>query len=276
MEAVNTSKKDVSADAILSQIEHTFQNGKAHFQKVKDWMGGKINGINVLELGPGPDFGSVMVLASLGANVSVSDRWLPSWEDDYHIPLYLGLMERIKADFSQSDTSLISNIIDAKFHDPALIPQYKDAEFLDSELEDEYDLIISNAVYEHIVDIELASKNVFRATKKGGKNVHQVDFRDHRNFDFPLEFLLMTSEAQTEWLKETEHHLGCQRRRNDYEKAFEDAGFRFDSKYVTLQVESSYFEQFLPKLRAVVGAEHQSTPVEQLVDLGICYVLTKH
>lgn len=275
MEAVNTAKKDTSPDAILAQVNHTYHNGKAHVQKINDWMGGKIDGIEVLELGPGSDFGSVLVMAALGAKVSVSDRWLPVWEDDYHIPLYRGIIEKIKLDHPGADTSLIEQIIVRKYHDPLLIPQFNDAELLNHDLVNKYDLIISNAVYEHIVDIDLASKNLFRATKQGGKNVHQVDFRDHRDFDFPLEHLLMTKDEQVEYLAKTEHHLGCQRRRSDYEAAFEAAGFEFNSKYVTLQVEDAYYKDFLPKLRAFDGAEHQNTAEEQLIDLGICYVLTK-
>jgi hypothetical protein len=54
----------------------------------------------------------------------------------------------------------------------------------------QFDLIVSNAVLEHVFDFASACRMLAMLTRIGGVNSHQIDFRDHLNFERPLEFLL--------------------------------------------------------------------------------------
>lgn len=59
---------------------------------------------------------------------------------------------------------------------------------------DSVDVILSNAVLEHLENHPKAFSEFFRVTKARGLGFPQVDFRDHRSFERPLEHLLMSRE----------------------------------------------------------------------------------
>jgi ubiquinone/menaquinone biosynthesis C-methylase UbiE len=48
------------------------------------------------------------------------------------------------------------------------------------------DIVLSNAVLEHIYDLKSAFYHLARITKPGGFGIHMVDFRDHRDFSAHL------------------------------------------------------------------------------------------
>ena len=52
-----------------------------------------------------------------------------------------------------------------------------------------FDVIFSQDTLEHVSDPERSVANVARMLKPGGITSHQIDLRDHRNFERPLDFL---------------------------------------------------------------------------------------
>jgi SAM-dependent methyltransferase len=65
------------------------------------------------------------------------------------------------------------------------------AEHLAEATTERFDVTLSNAVLEHVFDPLRAAVNLHRVTAPGGIGFHQVDFRDHRDFTRPLEYLLL-------------------------------------------------------------------------------------
>lgn len=59
-----------------------------------------------------------------------------------------------------------------------------------------FDVCLSNAVLEHVRDPLAAVRESIRVLVPGGYGLHQIDYRDHRNFDTPLNFLKF---SQPEW-----------------------------------------------------------------------------
>lgn len=275
MHAINAETQDSSPAAIEAAAQHAFQIGLSHLQKINDWMARPAAGLDILELGPGPNFGSTLTLAAMGANVAVADRWLPTWDNAYHGPVYTRLASLIEAQLSGHDTSSLRALIGAGSHLMEVVTTFSDAEHLPGAPLDGFDLVLSNAVFEHIVDIEAAASRLFEVTRPGGINVHQIDFRDHRDFNRPLEYLLMTPAEQAVWLRQTDHHCGTQRRAGAYVAAFERAGFEIIRAHVSLEVDQAYLADFLPRLRGYDGARLQHAPVEELIELSTGYVLRK-
>lgn len=275
MEAINAIKQDCSPEAIEAAARHGLMVGKDHLQKIADWVKRSPRGLDVLELGPGPDFGSTLTMAAMGARIAVADRWLPSWDREYHAAVYRRLAALITEQLPGADVTPIQRLVEANAHLPEVVRTFPDAETLTEAPDQGFDLIISNAVYEHIVDVVAATQRVFDVLRPGGLSVQQVDLRDHRNFDEPLEYLLMTPQQELAWLRETHHHQGCQRRRADYEAAFDRAGFEILSAWIDTRAEPDYLAGFLPRLRACEGARFQYAPPSELEDLGICFVHRK-
>ena len=70
---------------------------------------------------------------------------------------------------------------------------------MESLADDSFDMVLSNAVLEHVLDIPGAVAELSRVTCASGIHAHQVDFRDHRNFDRPLDHLLLDKDAYHEY-----------------------------------------------------------------------------
>jgi len=190
--------------------------------------------LRLLELGPGRHFGTPLVLHCFGAQIAVLDKYLADWDEVYHPRFYRFLREALGVRHPQRDWSAVDRIISASDHLPEIMAQdrtdlahppsgYADASF---------DVIVSNAVLEHVGDVPRTAVEMARLTAPDGVNIHQVDFRDHRDFDRPLEFLAMPDEAYRHLFDEMMNGNGNRVRAEEMGDEFRDAGFevrRFDA-----------------------------------------------
>src|SRR5262249_34537432 len=142
----------------------------------------------VLEVGPGINDGCALFLAAFGARPMVLDRFLAPWDAVYHPAFYSLLRTEITARYPDADTPPISALLDAGgYPDDA-------SRRVEASLEEDVvppgsvDVVFSNAVVEHLCDPGAAFAALYRMTRPGGIGLHQVDFRDHRDFARPLEF----------------------------------------------------------------------------------------
>src|SRR5262245_24553885 len=188
----NHMRGSYAPENIERDVDSAVQVGRNYL----GWMGDRVQlrGLKVLELGPGINFGSAFYLAAHGAIPAVADRFLAPWDPDYHPGFYRRLWERLRQQEPHLDTQRLSACLAAGAYLPDAIAQHQHGtEDLDLPSES-VDLVISNAVLEHLYDHAAALRQLSRITRPGGWNFHQVDFRYHRNWDTPLEHLLWTRE----------------------------------------------------------------------------------
>src|SRR5262249_16419077 len=117
--------------------------------------------------------------------------------------------------------------------------------------------------------------NLARITKSPGLNLHQIDFRDHKDFSRPLEFLLLSKREQSLRFKSSHGQYGNRLRASQSVSYFQAAGFRVEDVHVTDRVEPNYFGEFLPRLRASQDSAYQDWPVEDLEIIGALLTLRK-
>src|SRR5579859_3377149 len=146
----------------------------------------QLDGLRYLELGPGADFAPQLVLASHGVRVTLADKYLSRWDPDFHPEFYRAFLaqwpgrnEAVKAALAQGSYAGLLT----------LVPE--PAEHMPSIGDGSIDFVLSNAVLEHVVDLSRVAPELARVTRVGGIHAHQVDFRDHRNMDRPLDHLLL-------------------------------------------------------------------------------------
>lgn len=144
-----------------------------------------LTGLNYLEIGPGADFAPQLVLASHGVNVFLADKYIANWDPEYHPYFY---KEFVRAWPGKTDH--IEKAISQGGYDGLLTFHSEAAENLESIRSNSIDFVQSNAVLEHVVDIQITAKELARVTKTGGIHAHQIDLRDHRDFNSPLGHLL--------------------------------------------------------------------------------------
>lgn len=272
---VNLQAGDVSDAAVSAAADYAFTCGKHHRQKTETWGKG-LAGQRVLELGPGSDFGSTLFMACFGAEVAVADQWLSPWSSEHHRPLYTRLADLIAEAFPEADTTPLRRIVEADRYLPDVIQLIPgSAETLKDIDDGVFDIVISNAVYEHIPDVVAASARLAEITAPGGLHVHQIDMRDHQTFDTPLEYLLMSAEEEDAFQRVNAYHLGALRREPEYAEAFAKAGFETIFLHRDVMPDSAYLDGFIPRLRATANAKYRDCPREQLEIVGACYILRR-
>ena len=257
----NDKPRDEAARA--AEIEAAVSAGSFYVDTARRYSV-PLAGARILELGPGPHFGTALILASHGASVVVADRFLPHWNADYHPAIYEGIRRKYPG-----PTSALSRAIEHG-HDHELTTLAEPAETLPS-CQCEFDLIFSNAVLEHVADLDSVIERCAAVTKSGAINSHQIDFRDHDSFDRPLEFLL---EADDDFAMKFERRLGeCGNRRRPLEasRCFRNCGFSLEVVYPTERASPEYLADFLPRLRAA-PSRYADWPSEDLEVTSALYV----
>jgi hypothetical protein len=149
---------------------------------------GLIPGAHALEIGPGDHLATGLSLLAYGAaSYTALDRFQGDYGSDGARCWYRLVRERWSDHFSDwprgLDADEFPNIpqvsmLPVSIEDSAALPQNR------------YDLIISQAVGEHVSDIDAFAAATFSMLKPGGHALHNVDFSCHGFFeDDPLKFL---------------------------------------------------------------------------------------
>jgi SAM-dependent methyltransferase len=218
-----------------TEIEATVSNADVIRSMLSGW-GLQLSSISLLEVGPGPNFGAQLLLSQYGARVTVADRFLAQWDQTYHPLFYSRLRDRIGG-----DTSLLDAVIVANAYLPEAITLVAaPAETLSGIPDSSIDVVSSNAVLEHVYDLEAACRMFARVTKKGGINSHQVDFRDHSNFDKPLEFLLEGYIASKFIFIKKRGERGNRFRPSELIRFMQSAGFKTVEVDINLTADEAY------------------------------------
>lgn len=188
---------------------------------------GGISGARVLEVGPGMDLGAVLILMGLGAEVAVVDPFPCPWDPYLHPEVYAATVRLATRLLPQLDPGPLRAAIRGRRHDvPGLIR-------LDCALESAaarglapFDHLSSNAVLEHLEEPERAFAAMHLLTRPGGTGWHQVDFRDHRDFDNPLAFLAHSEERFREEARAACYSFGNRWRLGETVACLQRIGFR--------------------------------------------------
>jgi SAM-dependent methyltransferase len=109
----------------------------------------------------------------------------------------------------------------------------------------QYDIVVSNSVYEHLEDPHGSTQALARWTKPTGLHIHFVDLRDHY-FKYPFEMLRFSEATWRRWLNPTSNHNRL--RTWDYRRVFE-ASFR-EVQFEVLQRDEAGFREAEPHIRA--------------------------
>lgn len=223
-------------------------------------VGIALAGAKVLELGPGAGFGAAAYLAACGAEAHVADRWLAPFRRHYHSAYYRAVADQMRGDVRARHVDRIERLSESGGYEagPIILAPTR-GEALDARLPAAaFDAVFSNAVLEHVEDLDRTAAALFAVTRPDGYGFHQVDFRDHRNFDRPLEHLLMAPAAWRALSTAVHWEYGAQRRPADYRRAFEKAGFQIVHYDCNLRADPRYLDDIGTRLPSTAGREDLS------------------
>jgi SAM-dependent methyltransferase len=276
--AVPSNYGRIRADAarIDADVRYAVQVARAY----AGWLPGgfaRLQGRSVLEIGPGNNFGVALVLKCAGAGrVAVTDRFLARYQEKYHGPLYRAMRKAVAAAFPALDLAPFDGFVAAGTHASGAV------ECIEMPLErcaerhaGDFDLVLSNAVLEHVYDPAQAAKSLFAILAPGGKGYHQVDFRDHRDNTRPLEYLLLSERDFDAQLQRTHCDYGNRFRPHELEAHLRSAGFAHPVMHVDMRVPQDYMDSFLPRLRAARHSPYCSMDTSLLEVIGARFELMR-
>ena len=237
---------------------------------------GGLNGLRnrrVLEIGAGRSMGTAVAMATLGAEVLEVDRFCGDWQPDWHeffLPALATLMERRGWSF---DSNVINMLVAQKsFQCHNLHVEKRPIEEL-SDYSEFADFSFSHSTFEHVYSIGQAASSIATLSKSGSIGVHDVDFRDHKNFGSPLEFLLLDDQEYSRDEINDFYARGNRVRASAMQRAFEASGFH-DVSFTPYEVaEASYLDGLLPRLREAEGSSFANATHDDLLPLGGTFVM---
>jgi len=232
----------------LGRIDQDIAYAKETFFKLiraVERCGGMRKDLKILELGPGSDFGAQLLLASTGMDVTLSDLYLAKWDPDYHPLMYT----RLHDCWDGPKTELSKALQNGTYEGTRLTLLEEPAERLASLADATFDIVYSNAVLEHITDLGKVAHEVARVVKADGYGFHQIDWRDHRNFDRPIDHLMMKESTFFNTAEESFWEFGNRFRSVEFWNHFEAAGFHVFDRIVSDWATPDYLAEITPRLR---------------------------
>ncbi|MCA8925043.1 MAG: class I SAM-dependent methyltransferase [Planctomycetes bacterium] len=221
-----------------STLDHVI-HAYASYADVLQRLDFELEGAEVLELGPGHSLlGGVLLFLWGAARYSAVDPFpiaclepevFQALLDRLALPSLLGARDPAAARRAQEDMRArferaVRFTAGGVEFDPDLLDlRQEDAAQL-SHADASVDLVASTSVLEHVRDLDAVAAECARVLRPGGLALHQIDFRDHRDFAQPWAFLEHSSEAWERMHAERPFDYTNRRRLGDALAAFAKAG----------------------------------------------------
>jgi SAM-dependent methyltransferase len=244
-----------------------------------------LEGATIVDLGCGSlnPFGFLFVLLMLGARrgIAVDLETIHDWPRATSAlaavaASMLVAPDRVVGDHPVQVAQLLKNIAsfdlamlragDRTGIDPARLVYRRESVQALSLQNAEADLVVSNAFFEHIPEVEPAIVELARVTRPGGMGVHVIDCSDHRRYHdarvHPLQFLTESHEGALA-------HGSNRLRPAEFVKIFERNGFE------VVKVESFQQADVTSELRDLLVAPYRMMPGKMLVDTIVKLVVRR-
>ena len=228
----------------------------------------------VLEAGPGSNLAVALLWACHGARAAVVDRFLAPFDESVHRPLYERLLGWLETNRPGLDPEPVRRVLDQGRYPGDVVVLHSCAlEELKIPPGERADITVSNAVLEHMYDFNQAARSLAGASKPGAVGLHQVDFRDHRDFSRPLEYLLLSREEFLRMFHERNGECGNRLRPREMDTALVRAGFEIRDFEANMFAGQAYLDEFLPRLRRSGMSEYREWDAPDLSVTSGMYTL---
>jgi len=162
------------------------------YMRLTDLTPESLRGMRVLEVGPGDNLGAAFLFGAYGATVSTADAYYVRREQSADLVTASLLLEQHLSDTDSLSAESILRDVEAH-HD---LPLERAAGVLPRS---SFDLVVSNAVLEHVRDLDLALASLDALLVPGGLHAHVVDLRDHGTFTPYLHELAFLGVGEAKW-----------------------------------------------------------------------------
>lgn len=244
------------------KVVHDWERQLISYQEISNPFSGK----DIVEIGPGYDYGAGVTLFSLGASsYKAIDRFFLSQGNEKY---YKTLSENLRIDMiaKKLDPIQLSEVIQGiisqgnSYSSSIFSVEHSAIEDVSEKVSDVADVIVSQAVLEHVQDINKSFCVMYRLLRKGGVICHEIDFQTHtqvlRERD-PLNIFRYSESQWKTWLT----FPGCPNRRrpNDFVRAAQSAGFECVALVSIRSLSDMMVQEMKPFLAKPFQGEASST-----------------
>lgn len=270
---VNKRSQNLSLEKIKDDVEYSFSVANSYYDpliKLKK----NLNGLEILEVGPGINLGTAYLLRSWGAKKVVAiDKYVHEWSE-YQSIFFEYLVQKNDRD------SRNKRIVSADKPTGFEWLEQNDIYYRNRSLEElneknVYDAVVSNATIEHLSHTQSAFNNLFGATKAGGIGVHQIDFRDHRDFSRPLEYLLLDELEFAQIFLNSHGECGNRYRPHEIQELFKLSGFSTVEIQPNMNVDEIYWSDFRARIEDHPGCRASYYSARELKNISAKLILIK-
>lgn len=202
------------------QLDHTFETMKTVFEKNRVRIKDKI----ILELGPG----NSKIIAYNFINNGAKEVILLDKYPRFQMSERQRLFQKDELEFILRKFDVSDNLI----HQDNI--RFISGDLCESNLTN-VDIIVSNNVLEHIKNIDEVIGCMSKMVVKGGYMYHNIDFRDHFNFDSPFLFYKYEEDIWNNYLTKEGISYTNRLRYDDYMNLFEKYSFEVISEDIVRQ-----------------------------------------
>jgi len=244
-------------DLEKDQPEYSLTVFHQHSTALAPLRHGCLMGADVLEIGPGSNLGVGLLMLLAGAKSFTCLDVVPSAPDKAPEALYPALVA-MAARFP--DTYLVApTLLERARQDPgglahALLDRisYRSPEDIGATTlpDASQDFIFSHSCFEHFADPAGAIAQIARLLRPDGVTSHQIDLRDHRNFDRPFDFLAYSELAWRMATSHAPHRVRNRWRASEYRAGFVKQGLEivyvevFHHLSVTKEQRRHFYQRF--------------------------------
>lgn len=174
------------------------------------------------------------------------------------------------------DLCPFEEVIRAGRHEtPRLTCDTTPLEELSKKYPEAFDITLSNAVFEHLYHPPKALESLHRAMRPGSAGFHQVDFRDHRDFSKPLEYLLLDEFSFHDLMEERHCECGNRIRPDEMLSLFRHVGFAAVEFHPNMWAAPEYLSDFVPRLRNSGFSPYADISLDRMQVISGRFIVTR-
>nr|MDO8088296.1 methyltransferase domain-containing protein [Candidatus Sigynarchaeum springense] len=200
----------------------------ARYLSVANLEENDVIGKNILEIGPGDNLCVALSFISTGAKaVTCIDRFYSKRDVEQQLAIYSAFRDTLNAERKMAFDSACKIQAKKVMINEKLLKYVHGISFEDfsRNTSEKFDMIVSNAVLEHLYDLPRAIKAMYDLLAPGGIIVHVVDLTDHKMFSPKAPLYFLTVPRRLWHMIGRESDCPNRHRLSDYLKICEQCGF---------------------------------------------------
>jgi len=224
----------------------------------------------VLELGPGPDLGVGLALLAAGAKKYIAFD-AHNLSNNTPVEFYDYLVNSLEKRTPSCNTPYLKDCLNCIQRDDNPIRYITDSMFDISKVEDEIDIVVSNAAFEHFIDTRKTVQQLSQLVKKDGVLAISIDLKTHSAWIRDRDPLNIYRYSESFWNTFRFDGSPNRLRAYEYKMILEELGWKNIKIVPSIVLDLGY----LMKVQSTLNKRFSVLPPEEMQILSVAIMATR-